>query len=279
MLKVSGMSSQSDMAHKTEHLLDPTQLAAREQFSRQSQRYGKGHILENVSDVDEALGFFEVPQHAQVLDIACGAGHTGLHLAERGHSVTCADLSPAMLERVRETAAARNLVIEIRQHPAESMPYADCSFDLVTCRVAPHHFSSPAQFIRETARVLRAAGWFLLIDGTIPDEERDAGEWLNQVEKLRDPSHVRLIGPAEWCRLCADAGLNVRRHWLRQKKQPDLNWYFETAGTPAENRAEVLALIASARDRTRKIYQLGEEDGKIVWQWPMLSLLAQKKDF
>jgi SAM-dependent methyltransferase len=270
------MSSQTDMDREAEHPLDSTQLAAREQFSRQSQRYGKGHILENVSDVDEALDFFDLAPRARVLDIACGAGHTGLHLAERGHSVTCADLSPAMLERVHEAAAARNLVIETRQHAAESMPYADGSFDLVTCRVAPHHFSSPAQFVGEAARVLRAGGWFLLIDGTIPDDEPDAGEWLNRVEKLRDPSHVRLIAPAEWCRLCADAGLHVRRHWLRQKKQPDLDWYFETAGTSAENRAEVLALIASAPDWARKIYHLSKEDGKIVWQWPMLSLLAQK---
>jgi len=181
-----------------------------------------------------------------------------------------------MLERAREAAAARNLTIETRQHAAESMPYADCSFDLVTCRVAPHHFSSCMQFVAEVSRVLCAGGWFLLIDGAVPDDDAAVGEWLNRVEKLRDPSHVRLIAPGEWCRLCADAGLHVRRHWLRQKKQPDLQWYFETAGTPAENRAEVLSLIASAPDRVREIYHLGEEDGKIVWQWPMLSLLAQK---
>jgi SAM-dependent methyltransferase len=156
------------------------------------------------------------------------------------------------------------------------MPYSDGSFDLVTCRVAPHHFSSPAQFVREVSRVLHAEGWFLLIDGTIPDGENDAGEWLNRVEKLRDPSHVRLIAPQEWCRLCGDSGLIVRRHWLRQKKQPDLQWYFETAATTEENRAKVLGLIASASLRIQEVFHLGEEDGKIVWQWPMLSLLAQK---
>jgi hypothetical protein len=70
--------------------------------------------------------------------------------------------------------------------------------------------------------------------------------------------------------------LHIRRQWLRQKKQPDLEWYFETAATPAGNRAEVLALVNSATPRVRKIYHLAEESGRIVWQWPMLSLLAQK---
>lgn len=270
------MSSSTDLHGEEEGTLDSTQLAAREQFSRQSQRYGKGHILENVDDVIEALGFINLPGRARVLDVACGAGHTGLHLASLGHNVTCADLSPAMLERAREGAASRNLTIETKSHAAESMPYGDGEFDLVTCRVAPHHFSSPAQFVREVARVLRPGGWFLLIDGTIPDNEPEAGEWLNCVEKLRDPSHVRLIAPAEWCRFCVDAGLTVERHWLRRKKQPDLQWYFETAATSPENRKEVLALIAGATPRIREIYAISEEDGKTVWQWPMLSLVARK---
>jgi ubiquinone/menaquinone biosynthesis C-methylase UbiE len=256
--------------------LDPIQRAAQEQFSKQSKRYGKGHILENIEDVSEALGFIRLPVKARVLDVACGAGHTGLHLASLGHEVTCADVSADMLARTRENAAARGLTIETRQQTAESMPYPDPAFDLVTCRVAPHHFSSPALFVREAARVLRPSGWLLVIDGTIPDSEPEAGEWLNRVEKLRDPSHVRLIAPGEWCQFCENAGLKVAHHWLRQKRQPDLEWYFETAATSAENRREVLEMIASAPTRIRDRYQLAEVDGKIVWQWPMLSLLAQK---
>ncbi len=256
--------------------LDPTQRAAQEQFSRQSRRYGKGHILEDVADVEEALAAFPLPAASRVLDVACGAGHTGLHLASRGHRVTCADLSPAMLERSREAAAARCLSIETRQHPAEAMPYGDASFDLVTCRVAPHHFSSPARFVAEAARVLAPSGWFLLIDGTVPDGDPAAGEWLNGVEKLRDPSHARLLAPAEWAQHCAAAGLRVERSWLRRKEQPDLEWYFETAATPPANREAVRALLASAPAAIRAAYELREAGGRITWQWPMLSLLAQK---
>jgi SAM-dependent methyltransferase len=256
--------------------LNATQRAAQAQFSKQSQRYGKGHILENVEDVREAVGLLTLPAPAQVLDVACGAGHTGLYLASLGHAVTCADLSLAMLERTREAAAARGLAIETQEHPAEVMPYASGCFDLVTCRVAPHHFSDPAGFVAEAARVLRPSGVFLLIDGTVPDEQPEAGTWLNRVEKLRDPSHVQLYAPAQWRAWCEAAGLRVERHWLREKLQPDLEWYFETAATSPENRAAVRALIHEASPEIRAAYRLSEEEARITWQWPMLSLLARK---
>lgn len=257
--------------------LNDTQRAAQEQFSRQSTRYGKGHILENVADVEEAAQLLVLPSPtARVLDVACGAGHTGLYFAGQGHTVTCADISPAMLQRVREAAAERGLTVETREHPAETMPYADESFDLVTCRVAPHHFSVPAAFVREVERVLAPGGWFLLIDGTVPDENPEAATWLNRLEKLRDPSHVELYSPSQWRAWCEAAGLRVERSWLRLKMQPDLQWYFDTAATTPENRAAVLEMIRTAAPETRAAYDLREEDGKTTWQWPMLSLVARR---
>jgi hypothetical protein len=68
----------------------------------------------------------------------------------------------------------------------------------------------------------------------------------------------------------------VRRFWKREKKQPDLKWYFETAGTTPENRDAVLQLIAKATPELRAIYRIAEEEGRTVWWWPMLSLIAQK---
>jgi ubiquinone/menaquinone biosynthesis C-methylase UbiE len=175
--------------------LDPVQEAAQAQFARQSGSYGRGHILADVADVVDALEKIRLPARAKVLDVAAGAGHTGLHLASLGHEVTLADLAAPMLERVREVAAERGLTVETRQHPAEDFPYENGSFDLVTCRIAAHHFSSPDLFLRETARALRSGGWFLLIDGSVQDDQPEAEAWLHELEKLRDPSHHRLLPP------------------------------------------------------------------------------------
>lgn len=264
------------MADSSPTTLDSIQQAAQAQFSRQSHRYGKGHILEDVSDVIDALEQTTIPQPSRVLDVATGGGHTGLYLAGLGHQVILADLSPAMLSRARELAEERGLSVDTRQHAAETMPYEDAAFDLVTCRVAPHHFSSQKAFVHETARVLRPGGWFILIDGSVADGEAEAEAWLHAVEKLRDPSHERLLAPGAWRRLCDQAGLQVRYCELHPMKQPNLEWYFETAGTPSDNRRQVRELVELAPDSARRLFNLCEEHGKVVWWWQRLTLVAQK---
>ncbi len=61
------------------------------------------------------------------------------------------------------------------------------------------------------------------------------------------------------------------------RKQPDLEWYFETAGTPAENREQVLEEVANASEHVKAALRLGQGEGKAVWRWPMLNLLSSKE--
>jgi ubiquinone/menaquinone biosynthesis C-methylase UbiE len=256
--------------------MDSIQHAAQEQFQKQSHRYARGHILEDTRDVAAAIEGLDLPPGSEALDVATGAGHTAFFLARAGLRVTASDLTPGMLDRVREGAAERGLDVSTRQHSAELLPYPDGSFLLVTCRVAPHHFSSPGDFVREAARVLKPGGWFVVIDGTVPDDSPEAEEWLHQVEKFRDPSHNRLIPPREWRAMCAESGLAVEKLEVAFRKQPDLDWYFETAATSPENREKVRSLVASATPSIREHYRLAEEEGKTVWWWPTLTLIARK---
>lgn len=256
--------------------LDEIQKAAREQFAKQSGRYGRGHILEKVDDLRAAVGMIRLPTKAKVLDIATGAGHTGLFFASLGHDVTMADIAQPMLDLAALTAAERGFLVTTRLHPAENLPYADATFDLVTCRIAAHHFSSPPDFVRETARALKPGGWLLLIDGSVDDDQPEAEEWLHRVEKLRDPSHHRLLTPRAWRSLCEGGGLRVVHAALTPFKQPDLNWYFDAAATPPDNRRQVLELVATASAGIRQLFRLSVEDGKIVWWWQRLTLIARR---
>src|SRR5215212_10272749 len=250
--------------------LNEVQRAAQEQFGRQSERYCKGHILENVDDVQAALAHVNLPKRARVLDVATGAGNTGLFLASLGHDVTLSDIAQPMLNKASASARERGLTVKTQLHEAEQFPYPDQSFDLVTCRVAAHHFSSPETFVRETARVLKRGGWFLLIDGTVEDDQTEAEEWSHQVEKLRDPSHHRFVTPGTWRSYCEADGLEMVHCGLTPFKQPDLNWYFETAATSPENRHQVLELVRDAPDSARQLFRLREEEGQIIWWWQRL---------
>jgi SAM-dependent methyltransferase len=166
-------------------------------------------------------------------------------------------------------------VIETRLFPAENLPFNASSFDLITVRVAPHHFSSPDKFVTEVARVIKPGGHFLLIDGSVPDDDPETETWLHQVEKWRDPSHGRFLSRRTWEELVATNGMSVLRSQLEPMKQPDLQWYFETAATSLEHQASVLEAVRTASPHVRAAMRLGEEDGRIVWWWPRLSLLAQ----
>jgi SAM-dependent methyltransferase len=261
-------------------VLDSIQQAAQAQFDRRSERYGRGHILADVSDVERLLERMRVHTGragpGRALDVATGGGHTGLYLAALGWQVTLTDIAASMLERVNAAARERGLSVETRQHAAEVLPYADATFELVTCRVAAHHFSNPMAFVNEAARVLVPGGALLVIDGSVEDGQPAAEAWLHEVELLRDPSHHRLWSIGLWKQMCADAGLHVAHARLEPMKQPDLNWYFETAGTSPANRLKVLELVRNAPVEARRLFRVGEEEGRIAWWWQRLELIALK---
>ena len=260
----------------SQNSFDAAQAASAAQFDRQSDRYGKSHILADTTDVANALADVTMPVGGRALDVATGGGHTALYLAQRGWKVTAGDIAPRMLENARKLAEEAGCPIETRLFPAEDLPFPAGSFDLVASRVAPHHFSSPVKFVAEVARVLKPGGYFLLIDGSVPDNDPETESWLHRVEKLRDPSHGRFRSRTAWEELVKGNGLTILRAKLDPMKQPDLQWYFETAATPEENRRLVLDAVKSASPHVREAMKLGEEDGRIVWWWPRLSVLAQK---
>ena len=214
---------------------------------------------------------------ARALDVATGGGHTAVYLAGLGLNVTASDLSAAMLENARQLGLEKGFSITTSLNEAEKLPQPDAAFDLVTCRVAAHHFSNREAFLEETRRVLKPGGHFLLIDGSVPDGAPEAADWIHQVEKLRDPSHGRFLSPLEWSGLCERHGLRVLRCEATPFKQPDLEWYLHTAATSPENREKVRELVRTAPEAARRVFLIGAEDGKTIWWWPRLTLLAVKR--
>lgn len=107
------------------------------------------------------------------------------------------------------------------QGDAEALPFPDASFDLVTCRMAAHHFPHPAHAVREAARVLKPGGRLLLLDLYAPDDP-ELDRFINELEKVRDPSHVLELTLPEWQRFFRLAELTVQIILL-----PDLYLDFE----------------------------------------------------
>ena len=121
------------MERKTadKNALDLKQSASAAQFNRQSDRYGKSHILADTQDVEQGLRGLIVPASGTALDVAAGGGHTALWLAWHRWKVTAGDIAPRMLENTQKLCAEAGLRIETRVFPAEEMPFADGFFNYV----------------------------------------------------------------------------------------------------------------------------------------------------
>jgi SAM-dependent methyltransferase len=121
------------------------------------------------------------------------------------------DVTPAMIEKAREHAAALALTnVDWHIGNVLPLPLPDRSFPIVVSRYAFHHFPEPLAVLREMARVCARPGRVVVADMLASDDPRRA-DALNRMERLRDPSHTRALPLAEWRDLFADAGLSAPR--------------------------------------------------------------------
>ncbi len=158
-----------------------------------------------------------------MLDVATGGGATALTFAPHVKQVIATDLTPKMLEAARTRIAPEAPNILFSDGDAENLPFVDNSFDLITCRIAPHHFPEPFKFVQEVARCLKPGGAFVLQDLTVPDDEK-AARYINSFERLRDPSHARMYAEYEWRGMCLDADLLIEHTEIQHHPASMIEW-------------------------------------------------------
>lgn len=169
------------------------------------------------------------------VDVATGAGHTAIAFAPHVSHMLATDLTEEMLEQVRKQVKEKGLGnVDTAHADAEALPFEDNTFDLVTCRIAPHHFPDIAKFVAESHRVLKPGGKFALVDNVSPDttttpgfdenELREAAQSYNTLEKIRDPSHGRAWTPTEWLDCMKTTGFTVTHKELLDKAMSFKAW-------------------------------------------------------
>jgi len=168
-----------------------------EQFGKTAASYltsaphARGASLERLA----TLTFPQKDWHA--LDVATGGGHAAYTFAPHVARVWATDITQEMLDLVKAEAQKRGLAnIRTAYAKAEALPFEDLSFDLVTCRIAPHHFESIPAFLGEVHRVLKPSGLLALVDNVVP--AGSVGDYINAFERFRDPSHLRSWTMDEW---------------------------------------------------------------------------------
>ena len=182
-----------------------------------------------------------------VLDVATGGGHVAYAFAPHTARVWATDITQEMLDMVKAEAQKRGLQnVRTAYAKAEAMPFEDASFDLVTCRIAPHHFDSIPDFLGEVHRVLKPKGVFALVDNVVP--EGSVGDYINAFERFRDPSHLRAWTMQEWRDALARAGFAVAHEEELDKTMEFKPW---AARHDATMQAFLRAMLAHADPAAR----------------------------
>lgn len=239
----------------TDTASDAKKAQVQDQFSRTAEGYVASFSHRTGKDLTRIIEIGEWNTQQEALDIATGGGHTALAVAPHVAHITVSDLTPRMLEKAQaflEEQGVTNARYQIAD--AEQLPFADASFDRVTCRIAAHHFPNIARSVHEVARVLKPDGLFLLIDCMAPsDAELDVFD--NKVEKWRDPSHGRSCTPEEWEQFFTQAGLRIEhREFFRRTHHYD-DWTTRSQ-LPANEKAALEQFILSSDARVRRYFEV-----------------------
>jgi ubiquinone/menaquinone biosynthesis C-methylase UbiE len=217
----------------------------KQQFGAHAAAYATSQVHAQGASLQRLVALIDPQPTWQVLDVATAAGHTAFVFAPHVAHVTATDLTPEMLPVAAQVAAEKGITnVTLESADAEALPFAAETFDLVTCRIAPHHFPHIAQFVAEAMRVLRAGGLLAVVDNVVP-ADAVAAAYVNAFEKLRDPSHGRALSVDEWLVTFAGAGFVVTHHELAPKSMAFTPWA-ERMGAPPATIAELRRLLHDA---------------------------------
>jgi SAM-dependent methyltransferase len=189
-------------------------------WSARADAYRESPIHAAGEDLDLVVEWCEPGPGVTVLDVATGGGHVARRLREAGATVVTVDPAPGMGADTTATA--------------DSLPFADSSFDSVACRIAAHHFPDVLAAVREMARVARHR--LVLCDNTFVSEASE------EADRIRDPSHVRNYSHAEWRSFFELAGLEVARERYLERRLEVEPW-LARVGCAGDDAARVRELL------------------------------------
>ena len=193
-------------------------------------------------DLEQLARLVEGRPGARVLDLGCGGGHVAYTAAPHAGEVVACDLSAAMLAAVAAEAARRGFGnVTTRQGSAEDLPFPDSSFDMVLTRFSAHHWADLGRGLAGMRRVLKPDGLAVVVDAVSPGASTLHDTFLQAVELLRDPSHVRDYSVAEWLAKLRAAGFAPAEPVASRLRLAFAPW-IARIGTPASLAAAVREL-------------------------------------
>jgi ubiquinone/menaquinone biosynthesis C-methylase UbiE len=246
-----------------------------DQFTRQAVQFAASPVHHNQAALDQLVDAARPRRDDVSLDVACGPGSVVAAFAPRVRRAVGLDATEAMLEQARGLAAQRGLTnVAWHQGDVYTLPFADASFDIVTCRYAFHHLQEPARALTEMVRVCRPVGRVVLCDAFASDDPAKAAAF-NAMERHRDPSTVEFRTLAFLRGLFVDAGLPrpAERFYGVAGERDRL---VATSFPVGDDRAGLRAMIDAAVEGDAMGVGARREDGTVRFEYSAVVLVAVK---
>jgi SAM-dependent methyltransferase len=171
------------------------------------------------------------------LDAGSGTGSLAFALAPHVGEVVAVDSRTEYLDAGRELAPANVRFVEA---DVTALPFDYARFDIAGCVRVLHHVRRPELAVSELARVTRPGGRVLVADQLGSVDPLRSLE-MDRFERLRDPSHQRLLPDAD-IHGFLDANDLVLLTYEVTRERVDLEHRFELADIPEEERVRLRGL-------------------------------------
>ena len=246
-----------------------------QQFSLQAVPFSEARSMSDADAIDLLIGASGAQAHHRSLDVACGPGMVALGFARVVRSAVGLDTTEAMLDRAKLLQQRQSCSnVEWVLGEAANLPFAEASFDVVTCRFAFHHMLQPAAALQEMIRVARPGGMIVICDGVASSDSAKA-DAFNAFERMRDPSTVRFLTADELRSLLSQEGFIIVSE--RSYRVPaELEGLLRTSFPRPEDVPTLRdIMIASTHDDRLGLATKADGD-RVLFSYPALILSARR---
>ena len=250
--------------------LHRTKRQVQQNFGRQALAYNANCLLADEENLNTIIRMAGITGRERVLDLATGTGFLAAALSKAAKEVLATDITVEMLQQTRPKTDS-NTAFALAD--VEKLPFSDNSFDVVTCRVALHHFTKPETAILEMHRVCRTDGRVVIMD-VISSEDGVKGAYHNTMERLRDSSHVKQYSRSELEGMMKASGLKIDEvnlwnyTWLMDE-------WLSIANPNSGASTEIRRMMIDSMDGDKSGLKVELEDDEIYFSYTTVIISAR----
>ncbi len=243
------------------------------EFSRQAKHMASASAFHEKGAIERMTIALGDSAADRVLDVACGPGIVAEAIAPHVRAVSGIDATPEMIVLANERFEKAGLTNgSFAVAAAERLPFVRGLFDQVVTRLSLHHFTDVPAVLSEIHAALRPGGRLIVAD-VVSSEDADESALHNSLEKLRDPTHVRMYSASGLLDILYFARFRVVHHESWRQARTFSEWAAIVAD-PGRTAPLLNVMRVLARTGQTAGISLSDESGELKFAHTWLLAVA-----